>query len=274
MSSTPPGWYDDGHGARRWWDGARWTEQTQTQTPDAVTDAASPVAPAGPDPVHQPEAPAAVYPLAAGGSVYPPAAGDPVFPTEPGGPVYPPEAGGPYGPGPYAESQPAQKRSKLWIVWVVIGVVVLGLVITAIVVIPMLLSSVFAAGGGIKPGNDDEQAAVDAVQLYDDAWSEVDCDKFFAATTESFRAQIGLAECDSFEGEAQGFSESTDEYEIAVTDISRDGGTITVATTETYLSLTDDENQPLATREPAEVHYEYYVVADGDHWAIDDAASD
>jgi hypothetical protein len=23
--STPPGWYDDGAGARRWWDGAAWT---------------------------------------------------------------------------------------------------------------------------------------------------------------------------------------------------------------------------------------------------------
>ncbi|WP_146828447.1 DUF2510 domain-containing protein [Aeromicrobium flavum] len=25
---TPPGWYDDGHGQLRWWDGSRWTEHT------------------------------------------------------------------------------------------------------------------------------------------------------------------------------------------------------------------------------------------------------
>lgn len=25
--STPPGWYDDGSGAQRWWDGTRWAEQ-------------------------------------------------------------------------------------------------------------------------------------------------------------------------------------------------------------------------------------------------------
>jgi hypothetical protein len=25
---TPPGWYDDGHGALRWWDGSQWTEHT------------------------------------------------------------------------------------------------------------------------------------------------------------------------------------------------------------------------------------------------------
>ncbi len=26
---TTPGWYDDGSGTQRWWDGQRWTEQTQ-----------------------------------------------------------------------------------------------------------------------------------------------------------------------------------------------------------------------------------------------------
>lgn len=26
----PPGWYADGQGVRRWWDGTTWTEHTQT----------------------------------------------------------------------------------------------------------------------------------------------------------------------------------------------------------------------------------------------------
>ncbi|NEN80188.1 DUF2510 domain-containing protein [Nocardioides zeae] len=26
--STPPGWYDDGSGTQRWWDGSRWVDQT------------------------------------------------------------------------------------------------------------------------------------------------------------------------------------------------------------------------------------------------------
>lgn len=26
MSAPEPGWYDDGHGKQRWWDGAAWTE--------------------------------------------------------------------------------------------------------------------------------------------------------------------------------------------------------------------------------------------------------
>ncbi|GAA5144177.1 hypothetical protein GCM10023340_11400 [Nocardioides marinquilinus] len=29
MSQTPAGWYDDGQGTQRWWDGTRWTEHTQ-----------------------------------------------------------------------------------------------------------------------------------------------------------------------------------------------------------------------------------------------------
>jgi hypothetical protein len=29
QGSTPPGWYDDGTGTRRWWDGSGWTDHTQ-----------------------------------------------------------------------------------------------------------------------------------------------------------------------------------------------------------------------------------------------------
>ena len=34
MTTTPPGWYDDGHGATRWWDGTQWTDHT---TPPGTT---------------------------------------------------------------------------------------------------------------------------------------------------------------------------------------------------------------------------------------------
>lgn len=237
MSSTPPGWYDDGHGAQRWWDGTQWTAHTQ-----AVPNTPVPASPQVPS--------------------------DPYAMTDAAS-----QAGAPYAAGSVA-APPPRKRSNLWIVWVVIGVVVLGLVITAIVLIPMLLTNALGGAGGAQGSTDDEKSAVRAVQLYDAAWSEADCDKFFAATTESFRTQIELPECAAFESQAQAFADSTDDYALNVTGITRDGGTITVATTETYLSLTDDDDKPLATPAPAEVHYEYYVVAEGDHWAIDDAASD
>ena len=33
MATTKAGWYDDGTGRQRWWDGAQWTEQYQDPAP-------------------------------------------------------------------------------------------------------------------------------------------------------------------------------------------------------------------------------------------------
>ena len=33
--SVPPGWYADGQGGQRWWDGTQWTEHTRPQPPQA-----------------------------------------------------------------------------------------------------------------------------------------------------------------------------------------------------------------------------------------------
>ncbi|MDR0591852.1 MAG: DUF2510 domain-containing protein [Bifidobacteriaceae bacterium] len=35
MTITQPGWYDDGTGAKRWWDGQRWVDSPQAQPPAA-----------------------------------------------------------------------------------------------------------------------------------------------------------------------------------------------------------------------------------------------
>lgn len=51
--STPPGWYPDGQGGQRWWDGTQWTEHTQPaqgaapQAPQAPQTPQSPQPPAG-----------------------------------------------------------------------------------------------------------------------------------------------------------------------------------------------------------------------------------
>jgi len=42
MTATPAGWYDDGTGVSRWWDGTTWTEQVQ----DSATAGASATPPA------------------------------------------------------------------------------------------------------------------------------------------------------------------------------------------------------------------------------------
>jgi hypothetical protein len=40
--SIPPGWYDDGSGSQRYWDGSTWTEQTQEQTANAPVPSSHP----------------------------------------------------------------------------------------------------------------------------------------------------------------------------------------------------------------------------------------
>ncbi|HWJ08362.1 MAG TPA: DUF2510 domain-containing protein [Nocardioides sp.] len=48
--TTPPGWYPDGQGGQRWWDGTQWTEHTQPPEGGAP---AAPAAPATPPPSDQ-----------------------------------------------------------------------------------------------------------------------------------------------------------------------------------------------------------------------------
>ncbi|HEX5858016.1 MAG TPA: DUF2510 domain-containing protein, partial [Microbacterium sp.] len=111
MSTTPPGWYDDGHGATRWWDGANWTEHVAT--PDA-----------GESPARTTAVPADAYsadgqtavtePLDSGSGSFTPAS------SPYGSEARQTTAGGAYGGTSTATVE--SSRSKMWIVWVVLGV--------------------------------------------------------------------------------------------------------------------------------------------------------
>lgn len=234
MTSTPPGWYDDGRGALRWWDGAQWTEHVATPDPEPATDAAAAA------PVEVPpyvEAPPAGYPGAGGGGVF--------------------------------TAATAEKKSKLWIVWVVVGVVLLLFIVLAAVLIPLGLV-MFGKAASTQGSTADETAAVAAVQLYDQAWSEVDCDKFVQATTESFRTGSDLADCDSFTTQATSFRDSVENYRLTVTDAESQGeDTVIVDTDETYGSLFDENGDPVAPAVPMTDEYEYVVVRSNGGWAID-----
>ncbi|WP_225216205.1 DUF2510 domain-containing protein [Microbacterium pullorum] len=221
MSTTPPGWYDDGSGTQRWWDGSAWTEHVQAAA-------------------------------AAGG--YP---GDAASVA--------PDHSATYQQGP---PQPAAK-SKLWIVFVVLGVIVVALIVLAAVFIPRLIGQIAGAGGS-SAGDDAERAAVQVVERYDDAWDDADCDLYFETTTEGYREALGMTDCAAFESTAEVFDESTDEYEIQVDTVERTGENIAVLTSESYLSLVDENGDPRPTPEPVAEPLQYTLVPAGDGWAIDD----
>jgi hypothetical protein len=224
MTTTPPGWYDDGHGSRRWWDGTAWTAHVQP-TPD----------------------PAAALALQAGGS-------------------------------PGAGSAPT--RSKAWIIWLVVGVVVLGFVVALLLLVPMLFSLISGAGdggssgGGLDGSTDDERAAVAVVRQYDEAWATVDCDLLIASTTQRFRDDNGMSVCEQFEESATVFADATDDYVVTVTAIVTDSDGITVETTETFRTLVDGEGNPLDDPEASQADYVYTVIDDGTAWLIDALVSE
>lgn len=325
MTTTPPGWYDDGHGALRWWDGGQWTEHVAQPDPEpspAPTEAeilasqavAQPVAPEAQPayPVHdaqpaypqaQPAYPVApeaqpAYPVAPEAQpAYPEA--QPAYPvapgTQPGYPVdaqgygvaqpaaYPPQQGydaSPAGAYPQAAypgttggaftAATAPRSSKLWIVWVVVGVVLLGLVIAAAVLIPFAILSSTADGGA---QSSDEKAAVAAVQLYDRAWQDADCDAFEQATSEDFRVGYEFGDCAEFEDSADSFNADYTDYDVRVTDVVTEGDEIVVTTHETY-TMHVDENGEAIDATPAYTDYDYTVIESGGAWVIDDVQSE
>lgn len=253
MTTTPPGWYDDGHGAMRWWDGSQWTEHVAE--PDAEP---SPDAPTEAEIVAASEADAQAGPGAVpGAAAAPGAAADPTEPPAAG--EYPAGGG-----GFAAATQP--RRSNLWLVWLGLGIVLLGVVIAAAILIPVALMNA-ATGSGAD--SDDERAAVATVELYDDAWQEADCDAFQASTTENFRTTLGMADCETFISEAQWFDDSADDYEVRIDEVATEGETISVSTTETYNSLVDEAGAPLEQPEPGSVAYTYTLIAVDGGWVID-----
>ncbi|WP_194398827.1 DUF2510 domain-containing protein [Microbacterium ureisolvens] len=292
--TTPPGWYDDGHGALRWWDGTQWTEHVAQPDPEpspAPTEAEivagfgfeqnAPEETGHPDDaVHGASAsPAGAYGAQPAGAYGAQPAG--AYGAQPEVPSQPAHlaaqqyasaqqgAGAPAGGGFTAATEP--RRSKLWILWVVLGVVLLGIVIAAAVVIPLLFLS--ATTGGSAAQTDDERAAVAAVEGYDDAWQNGDCDALGAATTEEFRTDQGLTECSAFEDQAAAFSAGVEDYTVQVADIETIGDVIVVRTNETFMQVLDSDGQTIEPA-PGSAVYEYTVVDSGGDWLIDDIAAE
>ena len=273
---TSPGWYDDGHGALRWWDGMRWTEHVAA-TDDQSTQATAQQG-AETIPVYQ-------------------TAGDTVALAAP------PEGG--YRPQPTTMDQAAfpvaaePRKSKMWIVWVVAGVALLGVVIALAIVVPMIFLGL-AAGSGSSgaptdqsqggtstepaeepvesdsedsagpPSAADQQAAADTVVSYNEAWLVGDCDSYFATTTERFRNAMETTNCETFALQSRNFAGTVDNYTTTIGDVETVGSTVSVSTTETYTSMYDDDGNQTDGPVDYEDRYEYVVVSSDSAWVIDD----
>lgn len=342
MATIPPGWYDDGHGVLRWWDGSAWTEHTAEPEAPAQPEAAQPEVPAQAEAPAQPEvppadaaAPEAAQPEAAASDAPPapeaapdsapetapapegdtapefdaaaaaalglPAPGEtPAYagyangypgsppPADPNAPTPPPAAyPGSYPTTPYppagqggvftAATEP--RKSKTWIIWVVVGVVLLGLVIAAAVLIPLALMGAATGGstgqgGNVDTGDPEVQAVVEVVETYDRAWQELDCDLYFESTTESMRAVLGMVDCETFVSEAGAWDEIVDGYTLNVVDVQSADGVYTVSTSETYSGMFDQDGNPTDESVDYEDRYEYTVIEVDDAWVIDDLTVD
>lgn len=236
MTSMAPGWYDDGHGALRWWDGSAWTEHVANPDPAADADAGLP-----------PEL-AEFAGLA-----------DDASPDHQGGAFV-------------AATQP--ERSKLWIVWVVLGVVLLGIVIAAAVLIPLLfLNLATTPSSGVAPQTDDERAAVAVVEQYNDAWLEGDCDEYFAVTSENMQLFEQIRDCEGFEESSQYFSDSVEDYTLSVTGIEEDGASLVIDTLESYDSYIDENGELVEEPTPFADRWTYVVIPADGGWVIDEVRS-
>lgn len=137
--TTPAGWYDDGSGSLRWWDGTRWTAHVRTAVPPAAPGTApsdSTVSPAASPPADG-FAPPYTLPSRSTGAPG----------TMPGAGVhgYPPAAGSPVVPGSASPTpQPAAGVSVLGVIG--LAVVVVGVVCACIPVIAVVGWAILVVG--------------------------------------------------------------------------------------------------------------------------------
>lgn len=292
-TSTPPGWYDDGHGALRWWDGAQWTEHTHVAEVPAEPALLEPdMTEASVIDSHEVTASATTAsPTDAVADV--PASDRPVFDDSASGiPPIPPIPPAPAGYAPVHQvSQPGQpdayagaanqpqessdqpeKKSKLWILFVALGAVLIGLMILAAVFIPRLIGSFFddEDSDGLPSGDSDSRAAAEIVQDYDDAWDDIDCAAYQSTLTDDYLQSFGFTECADFDTAAQQFNDSVEDYEIEIVSATRAGESIVIETVESFVQVTDNQGVSLDAPVPGSATFEYTLVPGAGGWLIDD----
>ncbi|WP_036554983.1 DUF2510 domain-containing protein [Nocardioides insulae] len=240
--TPPPGWYPDGSGQQRYWNGSAWSDQTRPQPP--AQPPLPPSGPTGPPPGSPPQNPYAQQ------APHQPSQQPAQQPGNPyAGPSGPPP-GVPYGvagAGYAGPGQPPKGRKGLMIGLIAVGGVA---VVAAIAVL------VFALAGGGGPG-DPEDVADEALSAMADGDLEGVCELMSSEAQEQLFDEIKASDCaglgaamdEALGTEALGvsFSDILEDLEIdyEITDSSVDGDTASVDYTQT-VEYTGD-NQMLAS---------------------------
>ena len=179
MSETPAGWYDDGSGRQRWWDGRAWAAEPAPERGARAT-----------------------WPWILGGAL--------------------------------------------------LAAALLGLGGTVLVLntAGSPASEALAPVGPLEPR--------EVVLAYYQAHETKDCDLFVSVTTEQFREEIELPDCEAFLHNLE-VSGPTGDGENSITAVREEDGAVTVHTEETV----DLDGELLA------FSMEYYLVAENGVWRID-----
>lgn len=283
--STPPGWYPDGQGGQRWWDGSQWTEHTQPPTGDTPAAPEAPAAPAAPAGSGAPggDLPTQVAPNRA--SNYP--AGQQVTPPQPQQPqqgVY----GAPAGSGGFGQpaGQPGQQpfggfpassggsgggKGKL--------IAIIGGAVGALILLVIAIFVVLSLVGGGSP----EDVAGDYLEANGDGDAEKSCE---LSSEDHRQAVFGGDDCgkvedalaEDFEDQGiPGYEDYEDllddiDYEFEIGDVSEKEKTATVEYTYSIEYTGDEEGFDIFNQEDVEAELEL-VKEDGD-WKVDSDSGD
>ncbi len=244
-NGTPPGWYPDGQGGQRWWDGTQWAAPT---APPAGAPTGPP--PSGPPPSGPPPGAA---PFGA-----PPETG-----ATPYGTQAMPQQGYPGGPGqPGAPAGSAKSRTGLYA----------GIGLGAAALIILLLTAFVVPGflvGSSGPSSSDPAATVRA---FIDAGKDQDCDAVQDLVTDKLKGDIAGNDCGSADlqqAEDLGIDPQDITYEVGEATI--DGDTASVPVT---LQLDSAASGALGALGVDDLTLNYLLVKEGGDWLIDDFKAD
>lgn len=289
MTPAPSGWYDDRRGSTRWWDGAAWTEDVVAQSASqpgfrtaVMSTTSRPVEPAA-----TPAASPYVLALATPGSKAASAGGMP----------YTRGLAQTHDTGAYvaeharselvsAGSATETRRSRTWVVSVVLGVLVLGAAIgseriSSLTAEDPVVVTDSGAAPEVAPEEEpapdapsprDRQATVDAVKAYAAAVQTNDCAAYFGLTTEHFRSSAGLVDCAAFAQVSTAVTArvANDSYKVVMMSVLEEDGRIFILTTEWFWSRYDGAGNETPNPDWYRSRYEYTLVPSDVGWVIDE----